>query len=147
MNTNSLREFYPDLDLESESVAQSSYYLTRLASIWGEDFLEPDEEERENSENIAFCCLKIEIAKRVCHLIPVSCPLARDILLFGQTLQIPLLCKLNPLYKYLMAFQFSDRSTQLSLDSSLSHLAQLLAAFFQGDNYASISRGSSPRTS
>jgi hypothetical protein len=50
MSTNPLGEFYPELDLESESVDQSSYFLTRLASVWGEDFLEPDGEERENPE-------------------------------------------------------------------------------------------------
>ena len=53
-------------------------------------------------ENMALCRLKIEIAKLVCHLIPASCPFARDILLFGHTLHIPPLCKLNPLYNYLM---------------------------------------------
>lgn len=53
-------------------------------------------------ENISFCCLKIEIAKLLCLLIPSSCPFARDILIFGHVLHIPPLCKLNPLYNYLM---------------------------------------------
>ena len=53
-------------------------------------------------QTIALCQLKIQIAKLVRHLISPSCPFARDILFFGQTLQIPPLCQLNPLYNYLM---------------------------------------------
>ena len=57
-------------------------------------------------ETIALCHLKIKIAKLVCYLIPVSCPFARDISFFGQTIQIPPMCKLNPFYNYLMKLRW-----------------------------------------
>ena len=57
-------------------------------------------------ETIPFYHLKIELAKLVCHLIPASCPFARDILFFGHSLHIPPLCKLNPLYNYFMNWRW-----------------------------------------
>ena len=39
------------------------------------------------------------LAHRICRLIPAQCPFARKITLFSRTiLEIPPLCKLNPLY-------------------------------------------------
>lgn len=46
--------------------------------------------------------IRIEIARLLCRVIPEACPFARDISWFGRTLHIPPLCKLNPLYDYLM---------------------------------------------
>ena len=57
-------------------------------------------------ETIALCHLKIQIAKLACHLIPASCPFARDVCFFGHTLHIPPLCKLNPLYNSLMNWRW-----------------------------------------
>jgi hypothetical protein len=46
-------------------------------------------------------------AHLLCRLIPVQCPFARDIYLFGRKiLEIPPLCKLNPLYEEVVALRF-----------------------------------------
>ncbi|MEB3182571.1 MAG: Mo-dependent nitrogenase C-terminal domain-containing protein [Nostocaceae cyanobacterium] len=39
-----------------------------------------------------------KLAHLFCQLIPCCCPFERDINLFGRTVHIPALCKLNPLY-------------------------------------------------
>lgn len=55
---------------------------------------------------------KIEIrdrtlAHRLCRTIPNQCPFEREIALFGKTiLNIPPLCKLNPLYNEVIALRF-----------------------------------------
>ena len=46
---------------------------------------------------------QIQIANRrtahlICQVIPGHCPFERDISLFGKTVHIPALCKLNPVY-------------------------------------------------
>lgn len=47
------------------------------------------------------------LAHRICFLIPSQCPFARKVELFGRTwLEIPPLCKLNPLYDELMGLRF-----------------------------------------
>jgi hypothetical protein len=47
------------------------------------------------------------LAHHLCELIPAQCPFARKITLFGHTLiEIPPLCKLNPLYNELMGLRF-----------------------------------------
>jgi hypothetical protein len=47
------------------------------------------------------------LAHRICRLIPAQCPFARKITLFSRTiLEIPPLCKLNPLYENLMMLRF-----------------------------------------
>ncbi|MGK7941008.1 MAG: Mo-dependent nitrogenase C-terminal domain-containing protein [Crocosphaera sp.] len=47
------------------------------------------------------------LAHILCRLIPVQCPFARDIKLFGRTIgHIPPLCKLNPLYDEIIALRF-----------------------------------------
>ncbi len=46
------------------------------------------------------------IASWICKLIPTQCPFARQISLFGLSLRIPPLCKLNPFYDQLMALRF-----------------------------------------
>jgi len=47
------------------------------------------------------------IAHFVCRLIPVQCPFARDLYLFGRKIgHIPPLCKLNPLYEEVVALRF-----------------------------------------
>ncbi len=47
------------------------------------------------------------LAISLCKLIPDSCPFAREIKLFEQTLiTIPPLCKLNPLYEEILALRF-----------------------------------------
>jgi hypothetical protein len=48
-----------------------------------------------------------KVAILLCQLIPASCPFARRIQLFGHTvIQIPPLCKINPLYEQLMGLRF-----------------------------------------
>jgi hypothetical protein len=47
------------------------------------------------------------LAHRLCQLIPTQCPFERKIKLFGHTIiQIPPLCKLNPLYEEVVALRF-----------------------------------------
>ncbi len=47
------------------------------------------------------------IAHWICAIIPPQCPFARDVKLFGHTiLQIPPLCKLNPLYNEVVSLRF-----------------------------------------
>ncbi|HEY9825806.1 MAG TPA: Mo-dependent nitrogenase C-terminal domain-containing protein [Stenomitos sp.] len=53
----------------------------------------------------------IEVSDRrfahlVCQLIPCQCAFERDITLFGRTIHIPALCKLNPLYDEVVALRF-----------------------------------------
>lgn len=47
------------------------------------------------------------MAHRICQLIPAQCPFERTVKAFGRTLlQIPPLCKLNPLYEELVSLRF-----------------------------------------
>jgi Mo-dependent nitrogenase C-terminus len=47
------------------------------------------------------------LAIRLCKMIPAQCPFERKISIFGRTLiNIPPLCKLNPLYNELVALRF-----------------------------------------
>ncbi|MGF1479963.1 MAG: Mo-dependent nitrogenase C-terminal domain-containing protein [Cyanophyceae cyanobacterium] len=39
-----------------------------------------------------------KFARSLCNLIPCTCPFERDVTLFGRTVHIPALCKINPLY-------------------------------------------------
>ncbi|MEO1182700.1 MAG: Mo-dependent nitrogenase C-terminal domain-containing protein [Cyanobacteria bacterium J06636_28] len=39
------------------------------------------------------------VAHLICRVIPSRCPFERDISLFGYTVHIPALCKLNPVYE------------------------------------------------
>lgn len=48
----------------------------------------------------------LTVANLICQLIPAACPFARTIHLFGQSLEIPPLCKINPLYEQLMGLRF-----------------------------------------
>jgi Mo-dependent nitrogenase C-terminus len=49
----------------------------------------------------------IQTAKKICRLIPASCPFERDMKLFGRTLfHIPALCRINPLYQDLITLRF-----------------------------------------
>jgi hypothetical protein len=50
------------------------------------------------------------VAQLLCKLIPASCPFAQDIHVFGYTLHIPALCKLNPFYKNLMEIRWQALS-------------------------------------
>ena len=45
-------------------------------------------------------------AHRLCKLIPAQCPFERDLKLFGHTLHIPPMCKLNPLYEEVVGLRF-----------------------------------------
>jgi hypothetical protein len=45
-------------------------------------------------------------AHRLCKLIPAQCPFERDLKLFGRTLHIPPMCKLNPLYEEVVSLRF-----------------------------------------
>ncbi|PSB06510.1 nitrogenase [filamentous cyanobacterium CCP2] len=46
------------------------------------------------------------LAHFICRLIPCTCPFEQDISLFGKTLHIPPLCKLNPLYSEFVSLRF-----------------------------------------
>nr|WP_283766485.1 Mo-dependent nitrogenase C-terminal domain-containing protein [Roseofilum capinflatum] len=47
------------------------------------------------------------MAHFLCRMIPVQCPFARDLYLFGRKIgHIPPLCKLNPLYEEVIALRF-----------------------------------------
>ncbi|MEO0757298.1 MAG: Mo-dependent nitrogenase C-terminal domain-containing protein [Cyanobacteria bacterium J06648_16] len=46
------------------------------------------------------------LAHRICRLIPGSCPFERDLTLFGYTIHVPALCKLNPVYEEIVALRF-----------------------------------------
>jgi hypothetical protein len=51
------------------------------------------------------------VARRLCRLIPASCPFERDIQLFGRYLcHIPPMCKLNPVYEQLVWLRFRSLS-------------------------------------
>jgi hypothetical protein len=45
-------------------------------------------------------------AHLICQVIPCCCPFERNIKLFGRTLHIPALCKLNPLYDNFVGLRF-----------------------------------------
>ncbi len=45
-------------------------------------------------------------AKLLCWLIPASCPFERTVTIFGHTIHIPSLCKVNPLYEQLVGLRF-----------------------------------------
>ena len=45
-------------------------------------------------------------AHLICQMIPDRCPLERDVTLFGRTVHIPALCKLNPLYNELVSLRY-----------------------------------------
>ncbi len=48
-----------------------------------------------------------QLARRLCQMIPAQCPFERKIEIFGRTLlNIPPLCKLNPLYNEVVALRF-----------------------------------------
>jgi len=48
-----------------------------------------------------------KLAHFLCHMIPSRCPFAREIKFFGKTiLNIPPLCKLNPLYEEVVSLRF-----------------------------------------
>lgn len=42
----------------------------------------------------------------ICQVIPCCCPFERNISLFGRTVHIPALCKLNPLYDEFVGMRF-----------------------------------------
>ncbi len=47
------------------------------------------------------------MARLICRTIPTQCPFERDICLFGRfTVQIPPMCKLNPLYEEVVGLRF-----------------------------------------
>ena len=46
------------------------------------------------------------IAHIICTIIPCCCPFERSINLFGRTLHIPPMCKLNPLYDEFVGLRF-----------------------------------------
>jgi len=46
------------------------------------------------------------LAHLICQLIPCCCPFERDLSLFGRTMHIPALCKLNPVYNELVGLRF-----------------------------------------
>ncbi|AUB38347.1 Tellurite resistance protein [Nostoc flagelliforme CCNUN1] len=55
-------------------------------------------------------CVEIRdyhLAKLLCKIIPSNCPFERTVTVFGRTLlQIPPLCKINPLYEQIVGLRF-----------------------------------------
>ncbi|EAW36030.1 Mo-dependent nitrogenase C-terminal domain-containing protein [Lyngbya sp. PCC 8106] len=48
-----------------------------------------------------------ELAHFICRIIPAQCPFERNFSLFGRiSIQIPPLCKLNPLYEEVFGLRF-----------------------------------------
>jgi hypothetical protein len=48
-----------------------------------------------------------ELAHFICRMIPAQCPFERNFTLFGHlSIQIPPLCKLNPLYEEVVSLRF-----------------------------------------
>ncbi|HIK44617.1 MAG TPA: Mo-dependent nitrogenase C-terminal domain-containing protein [Leptolyngbyaceae cyanobacterium M65_K2018_010] len=45
-------------------------------------------------------------AHLVCRVIPCCCPFERDLTLWGHTIHIPALCKLNPFYEEFVGLRF-----------------------------------------
>ncbi|MEM6255462.1 MAG: Mo-dependent nitrogenase C-terminal domain-containing protein [Cyanobacteria bacterium P01_D01_bin.156] len=45
------------------------------------------------------------IAYFICRVIPSSCPFERDISIFGKTIHIPALCRINPVYDELVSLR------------------------------------------
>lgn len=54
----------------------------------------------------SFSVNNITLATLICQVIPAACPFARTLHFFGYTLEIPPLCKINPLYEQLMGLRF-----------------------------------------
>ena len=44
-------------------------------------------------------------AHLICRIIPSHCPFERDISLFGTTLHIPALCRINPVYNEIVSLR------------------------------------------
>jgi hypothetical protein len=51
-----------------------------------------------------------QLAHHLCRVIPCQCAFERDLYLFGKTLHIPALCKLNPLYEEVVYLRFRAMS-------------------------------------
>ncbi len=47
-----------------------------------------------------------QFAHIVCRVVPCCCPFERDLHLFGHTIHIPALCKLNPVYNEIVGLRF-----------------------------------------
>ena len=48
-----------------------------------------------------------KVARFLCKMIPAQCPFERNLQLFGHTiLNIPPMCKLNPLYEQVVGLRF-----------------------------------------
>ena len=45
------------------------------------------------------------VAHFICRVIPSHCPFERDITLFGYTVHIPALCRLNPVYEEIVGLR------------------------------------------
>ncbi|MGK7913902.1 MAG: Mo-dependent nitrogenase C-terminal domain-containing protein [Synechococcus sp.] len=46
-----------------------------------------------------------QLARMICKLIPCRCPFERDVTIFGRTIHIPALCKINPVYEELVSLR------------------------------------------
>lgn len=49
-----------------------------------------------------------KLARLLCKFIPAQCPFERYIKLFGCSIHIPPLCKLNPLYEQVVELRFKS---------------------------------------
>lgn len=46
-----------------------------------------------------------QTARLICRVIPSQCPFERDISVFGKTVHIPALCRINPVYDEIVALR------------------------------------------
>lgn len=102
----------------------SSYTIKQIIS-WHWRYPEEKQESQRNKLNVQKLFRKVDIlsplrkwlnnfpinniqtAHRICSLIPGQCPFAREVKLRGKTIvNIPPLCKLNPLYEEVVALRF-----------------------------------------
>ncbi|WP_019499565.1 Mo-dependent nitrogenase C-terminal domain-containing protein [Pseudanabaena sp. PCC 6802] len=44
-------------------------------------------------------------ARLICQIVPSRCPFERDVSIFGRTIHIPALCRINPLYEEVVALR------------------------------------------
>jgi len=96
-------------------------YTVKQIILWHWHY--PQEEEKANNNQKLDLLLPLrkwinnveinnsQTAHRLCKLIPAQCPFARKIKLWGKTIiNIPPLCKINPLYEELMMLRFRSLS-------------------------------------
>lgn len=88
--------------INSNGFGGETSYIGRPKSKTTFDLLKPLRQKIDNFE-----ILKSQTAHLIAKLIPSQCPFERTIMIFGHAIiQIPPLCKFNPLYEELVFLRF-----------------------------------------